>query len=112
MEPAERLEFRAIRAGVRPTVIVTSTALSYERRYPNWLTWIIVIMSAGLAALAWPKILFGTKQVNIPASRISAVHVRSGPSWATLTVESATETVAFRTDIATATQARDTLMSA
>jgi hypothetical protein len=105
------VEFRAIKGGIRPRVRVTPGGLSYEQRYANWLTWLIVCITAGLAFFGWPWIQFGKRSVTIPKAMVQGVEVNQGVSWATLTVRSTAETVSFRTDVALAEQARNILLA-
>lgn len=102
--------FKAIQVGIRPDVRASAGGITYERRYANWLTWTLVIFTCGIAAFAWPWILFGRRSVTIPRNNIQSVDVNRGVSWATLRVNSTTDTVAFRTDVATAEQARNVLL--
>lgn len=110
-EPASSIEFKAIQVGVRPTVRVNPGGVTYEKRFANWLTWTLVVCTAGAAAFGWPWILFGRRSVTIPRAMIQGVEVERGPSWATLVVRSTTDTISFRTDVGIAEQARNTLLS-
>lgn len=60
------LEFRAFGVGNRALIRVIPGSITYEKRYANWLTWILVIFTCGFAAFAWPLILFGRGSVTIP----------------------------------------------
>jgi hypothetical protein len=105
------VEFRSIRIGIRPTVRASSGGIVYEKRYANWLTWTIVVFSGGLAALAWPWILFGRSSITIPRQTIQGIDIKRGTSYAVLQVQSTTDTIEFRTDAPTAESARNVLMA-
>ncbi|SEI93703.1 hypothetical protein [Demequina mangrovi] len=105
------VHFKTIGLGVRPTVTVTAKAVQYQVISANWLTWTVVVLSGGVALFAWPWILFGKKQVTIPRSSISSVDVKSGASWSTLQLASSTGMIEFKTDNATAAQAREVLFA-
>ena len=104
------VEFKAIKMGIRPVVRITPGGVAYERRFANWLTWTLVVLTGGAAAFGWPWILFGKRQVMIPRAQIQGVELQQGTSWATLVVRSMTDTVRFRTDVAVAEQAQQLLM--
>jgi len=108
---ASSVEFKAIGMGIRSVVRITPGGVAYERRFANWLTWTLVVLTAGLAALGWPWILFGKRQVMIPRTQIQGVEIQKGTSWATLVIRSMTDTIRFRTDVAIAEQAQQVLMS-
>ncbi|GAB3087414.1 hypothetical protein [Isoptericola nanjingensis] len=103
--------FRAMRLGVRPVVTVTEKAVTYEQRYANWLTWLLVVCTAGCAAFAWPWVLFGKRIQTLPAKAISNVEVASGAT-SVLRLTTSGGVMEFRTDSATADRARSVLFGA
>jgi len=109
--PPQVVEFKAIKMGIRPDVRITPGGVTYEIRFANWLTWTLVVMTAGMAALGWPWILFGRRTVLIPRNQIQGVEVRKGASWVTLVITSMTATISFRTDVGVAEQAQQLLLS-
>lgn len=106
----QSMSFRAYRLGPRPLVTVTPTAITYEQRYANWLTWTLLIFTAGLVLFVWPWVLFGRRSITLPARSIAAVDV-TGSSTAVLRVVSTGGTITFRTDLATAEAARNIFMN-
>lgn len=107
---AKVVVFKAIQLGIRPEVRVSAQALTYEKRYANWLTWTLILLSGGAAAFAWPWVLFGRRSLTLPASSIQSVQVHHGTSWATLQAATVSGLIRFRTDVATAERARDLLL--
>ncbi|WP_293785157.1 hypothetical protein [uncultured Aeromicrobium sp.] len=103
--------FRELRLGQRATVRVGANAVSYERRRANWLTWLLVFFTGGVALLAWPWIKFGRVSSTIPRSRIDSVQIEKGAAFTTLVLLSSTGRIAFRTDKQTAEQARSIILA-
>lgn len=108
---APTITFRAMRLGIRPVVTVTEKAVTYEQRYANWQTWLLIFCTAGCAAFAWPWVLFGKRIQTLPAKAISNVEVASGAT-ATLRLTTSGGVMEFRTDSATADRARSILFGA
>jgi hypothetical protein len=110
--PPTIVEFKAIEVGISPTVRVSHGGVTYEKGYANWLTWTVVIFTVGQALCAWPWILFDRRTVTIPRGLIQGVETHGGGSRTTLIVRWTTDTVEFKTDVATAETARNILLSA
>ncbi|OUZ10278.1 hypothetical protein BHE97_07965 [Aeromicrobium sp. PE09-221] len=106
----DQVEFRLVQLGTRPVVRVSALQLTYERRYANWITKLILICSFGMAFLAWPWIRFGRETVTIPRSRVNSVKTKFGPALADLTVVTSSDSVSFRTDLSTPDAARALLI--
>ena len=100
--PPDGMRFRANGPGGAQVVTVTPRGVRYDHRYPNWMTWTVLIGTAGLATPFWRWIQFGAVQEHVTAERIVNVDVVHGASISTLRIESASATLEFETDEETA----------
>ena len=87
-------------------VTVTPNGITYSRRFGNWLTWTVVICTAGLAFCVWPWIRFGHQTETLMRSQISSMSMDNRGRGVVLRITSLTGVVSFRTDRATAERAQ------
>lgn len=103
---SEIFEFKPF--GMGRTVQITPHAVIYEIKHANWLTWLLVIFTGGLAAFAWPWIRFGRRRIVLPKRAITAIALNTG-ARAGVTMTTTTGVVKFHTDRATAEAAINAL---
>ena len=104
--PPDGMRFRADGTGGRQIVTVTPRGVRYEYRYPNWMTWTVLVGTVGLATPFWKWIQFGQVQQHLRTNQITAVDVLEGASVTTLRIETGDSTLEFETDEDTADAAR------